>query len=381
MSGPLSGIKVLEITGLGPGPFCGMLLSDLGAEVTRIDRLDRGRMFAPTDTRFDVMARGRTSIAVDLKNPGGIQVVLRLVESADALFEGMRPGVAERLGIGPDECLARNPGLVYGRMTGWGQEGPWAGMAGHDIDYIALSGMLHAIGGRGKAPSIPLNLVGDFGGGGLMLAFGLVCALLEAKTSGEGQVVDAAMVDGASTLGTMIFGLAGSGAWTPERGTNLLDGGAPFYDVYETADGGHMAVGAIEPQFYAALLEGLGLPAEDVAGQWDMAQWQTMRERMAAIFRTRDRDDWASAFAGTDACVAPILSMWEAPHHPHVAARSTLIDLDGVTQPAPAPRFSRTPGAVRNPPVERGSGTDDILSGAGFEEAEIAALRELGAVG
>ncbi len=381
MSGPLSGITVLEITGLGPGPYCGMLLSDLGADVIRIDRLDGGRMFTATEATFDVLARGRRSVAVDLKHPEGAEVVLRLVERADALYEGMRPGVAERLGIGPDACLGRNPALVYGRMTGWGQDGPWAGMAGHDIDYIAVTGLLHAIGEQGRAPAIPLNLVGDFGGGGLMLAFGIVCALLESKTSGAGQVVDAAMVDGASSLGAMIYGMAASGIWGPERGTNLLDGGAPFYDVYETADGRHVAVGAIEPQFYASLLGVLGLPADDAAVQFDTSMWQSTRERFAAVFRTRTRDEWASAFAGTDACVAPVLSMWEAPSHPQMAARSTLTDIDGVTQPAPAPRFSRTPGSVRHPPGVPGAATAAILEGAGFSRAEIERLRSAGAVG
>lgn len=380
MSGPLSGVTVLEVTGLGPGPLCGMLLADLGADVIRIDRLDAGRMFTATEVRFDVMARGRRSIALDLKQPDAAEVVLRLVEDADAMFEGMRPGVAERLGIGPDACLARNPRLVYGRMTGWGQDGPWASMAGHDIDYIALTGMLHAIGPANRPPSIPLNLVGDFGGGGLLLAFGIVCGVLEARTSGRGQVIDAAMVDGSSMLGAMIFGLAASGAWRPERGTNLLDGGAPFYDVYETADGEHMAVGAIEPQFYAALLEALGLPPEDAAEQWNVALWQSTRERMAAIFRTRARDAWAEVFAGTDACVAPVLSMWEAPHHPHLVARGTFIDVDGVTQPGPAPRFSRTPGAVRTAPVEPGSSTDEILGAAGFTTVEIEQLRTDGLI-
>lgn len=380
MSGPLSGIKVLEIAGLGPGPFCGMLLADLGAEVIRVDRIDRSRMFAVAEPRFDVLARGRASVALNLRDPRGADVVLRLVENADALFEGMRPGVAERLGIGPDECLARNPGLVYGRMTGWGQDGPWAGMAGHDIDYIALTGMLHAIGGRNRPPTIPLNLVGDFGGGGLMLAFGIVCALLEARVSGQGQVVDAAMVDGASTLGAMIFGLAGSGVWTAERGTNLLDGGAPFYDVYETSDGEHMAVGAIEPQFYAALLDGLAIPAEELAGQWEIDGWPTTRERIATAFRSRSRAEWTEVFTGSDACVAPILSMWEAPTHPQMAFRQSLVELDGVTQPAPAPRFSRTPGSIRNGPVMPGSDTEGILTESGFSAAELAALREDGVI-
>lgn len=375
MSGPLSGITVLEITGLGPGPLCGMLLSDLGAHVVRVDRINNDRMFAATEPRFDVMARGRSSIAVDLKSEAGAEVVLRLAETADAIFEGMRPGVAEKLGIGPDACLARNPSIVYGRMTGWGQEGPWAGMAGHDIDYLALTGLLHAIGGREGPPTIPLNLVADFGGGGLMLAFGIVCALLEAKMSGRGQVVDAAMVDGASTLGTMLFGFAAAGIWRPERGTNFLDGGAPFYAVYETSDGEHMAVGAIEPQFYAVLLDLLGLPDEDAASQWDTSLWQSTRERLAVAFRAKTRTEWTSVFSGTDACVAPVLSMWEAKDHPHMAARATLIEIDGVTQPSPAPRFSRTPGAVRHPPAEPGSDTEEVLRGVGFTPEEIDGLR------
>lgn len=380
MSGPLSGIKVLEIAGLGPGPFCGMLLADLGAEVIRIDRIDQSRMFTVSEPRFDVLARGRSSVAVDLRDPRGAGIVLRLVEGVDAMFEGMRPGVAERLGIGPEECLERNPALVYGRMTGWGQEGPWAGMAGHDIDYIALTGMLHAIGGRERPPTIPLNLVGDFGGGGLMLAFGIVCALLEARVSGQGQVVDAAMVDGASTLGAMIFGLAGSGAWTPERGANLLDGGTPFYDVYETADGEHMAVGAIEPQFYTALLDGLGIPIEENVDQWDITNWSTTRERIATAFRARTRDEWTETFVGSDACVAPILSMWEAPSHPHMESRGTFIELEGVIQPAPAPRFSRTPGSIRHSPVTPGSDTARLLAGVGFSVSELAVLREDGVI-
>lgn len=380
MSGPLSGVTVIEIAGLGPGPFCGMLLADLGADVIRVDRKDASGMFAASAQPFDVLARGRRSIALDLKQPGGAEVVLRLVERADALFEGMRPGVAERLGIGPADCHDRNPALVYGRMTGWGQEGPWASMAGHDIDYIALSGMLDAIGPRGGPPVPPLNLVGDFGGGGLMLAFGLLAGILEARRGGIGQVVDAAMVDGSATLGAMIFGLRGAGRWNGPRGTNLLDGGTPFYAVYETSDGGHMAVGALEPQFYAALLDGLGLPAEDAADQWDTSLWQTTRERFAARFATRTRDEWTEVFAGTDACVAPVLGMGEVADHPHMAARGTIVEVGGIAQPAPAPRFSRTPAGAPEAPSAPGSATSELLEWAGFSAEERTRLEDSGVV-
>ncbi len=380
MTGPLGGVTVIEIAGLGPGPFCGMLLADLGADVIRVDRKDPSGMFPAAAQPFDVLARGRRSIAVDLKVEGGAEVVLRLAERADALFEGMRPGVAERLGIGPDDCLGRNPSLVYGRMTGWGQEGPWSGMAGHDIDYVALTGMLDAIGAAGGPPVPPLNLVGDFGGGGLMLAFGLLAGILDARASGRGQVVDAAMVDGATTLGAMIFGLRAAGQWAGGRGGNLLDGGAPFYSVYETADGRHMAVGAIEPQFYAALLDGLGLPAEDGADQWVTPLWQATRERIAGRFRTKTREEWAEVFAGTDACVAPILDMGEAAEHPHMTARGTIVEVEGVAQPAPAPRFSRTPASPPTPPTPPGSDTDAVLSWAGFDGVERDRLRTHGVV-
>jgi len=382
MSGPLSGITVVEIVGLGPGPFCGMLLADLGADVIRVDRVDPGRMFRPTDNHAtDVMARSRRSIALDLKHPDGVDVVLGLAARSDALFEGMRPGVAERLGIGPEACLAVNPALVYGRMTGWGQEGPWAAMAGHDIDYIALTGMLGAIGTAGGPPVPPLNLLGDFGGGGLMLAFGMLAGLLHARATGEGQVVDAAMVDGASVLGAMVFGLAAAGGWSPERGTNLLDGGAPFYAVYQAGDGGYVAVGAIEPQFFAVLLDGLGLPAELAAEQWDRDRWPAHRDTIAAAFACRGRDEWADVFAGTDACVAPVLSYEEAPQQPHLAARGTFVEVAGVIQPAPAPRFSGTPSSHPEAPVGPGTHTDELLAELGHPPDAIAALRAAGVVG
>jgi alpha-methylacyl-CoA racemase len=381
MSGPLTGVRVVEIAGIGPGPFCAMMLADMGAEVLRVDRASA---VVPPD-RFEpppdhALLRGRRSVAVDLKHPEGAAIVLRLVETADALIEGFRPGVAERLGIGPEPCLARNPRLVYGRMTGWGQEGPYASQPGHDINYIALTGVLHAIGRAGDGPTPPLNVVGDFGGGGMLLAFGIVCALLEARTSGAGQVVDAAMVDGAALLGTMLHGMRRAGTWSNERGTNLLDGGAPFYDVYETADGGWISIGSIEPQFYAALLEALGLRKADLPAQHDRARWPEMKARFAEIFRSRTRAEWEARLAQAGICFAPVLDPDEALEHPHMVARSTFVDVGGVRQPAPAPRFSRTPGAVASPPPMPGEHTDDALRDWGLAEGEIARLREAGAI-
>ncbi len=383
MKGPLSGLKILEIAALGPAPFCAMLLSDLGAEVVRIDRpgpAERGVL--GVDPRLDLLQRGRRSLAVDLKHPGGAGTVLRLVERADALIEGFRPGVAERLGIGPDVCLERNPKLVYGRMTGWGQEGPLAPAVGHDINYIALSGALHAIGRAGERPVPPINLVGDFGGGALYLAVGVLSALLEASRSGRGQVVDAAMVDGAASLLTMVCGMAAGGLWDPHRpGTNLLDGGSPFYDTYETADGKYLALGALEPRFYADFLRRTGLDSEDLPSQADVARWPELRRRFTELFRTRTRDEWCALLEGTESCVAPVLSFAEAPEHPHLAARGTYVEVDGVTQPAPAPRFSRTPGAIQGPPELPGQSTDAVLGDWGFAPGEIARLREERVVG
>lgn len=374
--GPLTGFRILEIAGLGPAPFCAMLLSDLGAEVVRVDRLaPPGRGVLDVDPRLDLLQRGRRSLAVDLKHPRGAETVLRLVEKADALIEGFRPGVAERLGIGPEDCLARNPRLVYGRMTGWGQEGPLASAVGHDIDYIALSGALHAIGRAGEKPVLPLNLVGDFGGGALYLAVGILSALLEASRSGQGQVVDAAMVDGAASLLTMFYGMSAAGTWFDERGVNLLDGGSPFYDTYETADGKYLAVGALEPRFYAELLRLTGLEGEELPEQADLFRWPELRQRFAEVFRQRTRDEWCAILEGTEACVAPVLSLSEAPKHPHMAARGTFVEVDGVTQPAPAPRFSRTPGAIQRPPEPPGASTDEVLSGWGFAAEEIERLR------
>jgi alpha-methylacyl-CoA racemase len=374
--GPLAGVRVVELAGIGPGPFCAMLLADLGAEVLRVDRPAAARTSWPT-----VLARGRRSVAVDLKHPDGAGVVLDLVAAADALVEGFRPGVAERLGIGPDACLARNPRLVYGRVTGWGQEGPWRHAAGHDIDYIALAGALHPVGPAGGPPVPPLNLVGDFGGGGMLLALGVVAALLERGRSGAGQVVDAAMVDGAALLTTQFHELLAGGLWRERRGSNLLDGGAPFYGVYETADGRHLAVGALEPQFYAELLRRLGLDAGDLPDQLDRDGWPLLRQRLAALFRTRTLDEWCELLAGTDACVAPVLGLGEAPAHPHNRARGTFADVGGVVQPAPAPRFSRTPCDPPTPAARPGEHTDRALTDWGVPAEKVARLRATGAIG
>lgn len=373
--GPLAGIKVIELAGIGPGPFCGMLLSDMGAEVIRVDRAGGGGRRAR-----DVLARGRKSIAVDLKNPAGRDTVLKLCESADALFEGFRPGVTERLGLGPEECMARNPALVYGRMTGWGQEGPLAQAAGHDINYIALAGALHAIGPQGGKPVPPLNLVGDFGGGGMVLAFGLVCAMLEAGKSHKGQVVDAAMVDGAAVLMAMFFSMQAGGAWKDVRGANLLDGAAPFYDTYETSDGKYISVGSIEPQFYALLVEKAGVDPDEFSGQMDQSRWPAYKEKLTAVFKSKSRDEWCALMEGTDVCFAPVLSLGEVAEHPHNKHRGTFTDLEGVIQPAPAPRFSRTEAALTGGARLPGEDTRTVLSAGGFSDGEIDSLIADGAV-
>jgi alpha-methylacyl-CoA racemase len=364
-SGPLTGVRVIELAGIGPGPTAAMMLADMGAEVLRIDRPTalNAAAFAP----YDIPGRGRQAAVIDLRRPEAAEVVLTLVESADILIEGNRPGVTERLGIGPDACLARNPRLVYGRMTGWGQHGPWSSMAGHDIGYIALSGALHAIGPAGR-PVIPLNLIGDFGGGSTYLVMGVLAALLAARTSGQGQVVDAAITDGASSLMSFLYGMHASGSWVDDRASNMLDGGLAWYDVYETSDGKWLAVGALEPQFYQALLDGLGLTAQEAPQ--DRGQSEALRERFAAIFATRTRDEWMDVFGGTDACVAPVLSMTEAPKHPHNAARETFIEIDGIVHPAPAPRFSRTPSAVSGPAAPPGSHTVQALTDWGVPDVE-----------
>jgi alpha-methylacyl-CoA racemase len=378
--GPLAGIKVIEIAGIGPGPFCAMMLADMGADVVRVDRVGNVQGGDPADPPKDVLNRGRRSIGIDLKSPDGIDTVLTLVEGADALLEGFRPGVAERLGIGPEDCSSRNPRLVYGRMTGWGQDGPYAQAAGHDINYIALAGALGPIGRAGEAPVPPLNLVGDFGGGGMLLAFGMVCALLEAKSSGEGQVVDAAMVDGSAVLTTMFHAMKAMGVWSDERGTNLLDTGAPFYDVYETADGEYISLGSLEPQFFAELVERTGLGGEGGVKQGDRSAWPAMRTELAEIVRGRTREEWDELMAASDVCYAPVLSLSEAPLHPHNQARGTFTEVAGVVQPAPAPRFSRTGPEISGPPAHAGQHTDEVLTDAGLSPERISELRDAGAV-
>jgi len=372
--GPLAGLRVVEFEAIGPGPFAGMMLADMGADVLLLDRPVDADLGIGQQRRFDVMRRGRRSLVVDLKTPAGIATALRVCDKADALIEGFRPGVMERLGLGPDVVLARNPRLVYGRMTGWGQRGPLAERAGHDIDYIAVAGVLNAIGRAGDAPLPPLNLVGDFGGGGLLLAFGIACGVIEARTSGRGQVVDAAMVDGAALLAAMFSGFMASGIWRDERGTNILDSGAPWYDTYETRDGRHVAVGAIEAKFYAELLARLGLDAALARTQHDRATWPALRATLAARFREKTRDEWSDVFAGADACVAPVLTFAESRAHPQVVARAGAIELGGFAQPAPAPRFARTPAAATRPPPERGSGGAEALAEWGFDAEEIARL-------
>ncbi len=378
--GPLAGIKVLELAGIGPGPLCCMLLSDMGAEVVRVDRIEPGGLGVGNLPKFDLLGRGRRSVAIDLRKKEGAQTVLRLVERADGLVEGFRPGVTERLGIGPAECLARNPRLVYGRMTGWGQEGPLAHAAGHDINYISLVGALHSVGRAGEAPVPPLNLVGDYGGGGIYLAFGVVCGLLEASKSGRGQVVDAAMVDGAASLMTMFYALRAMGIWTDRRGENLLDTGAHFYEVYETADGNYISVGAIEEKFYAELLHLTGLEGKSLPSQMDRVKWPEMKETLASVFKRKTRDEWCAILEGTDACFAPVLSMEEAPRHPHNVARGTFVEVDGIIQPGPAPRFSRTQEEVQGPPPKPGQHTDKVLAEWGFGPEEIRTLHASGVV-
>lgn len=376
--GPLAGLRVIEMAGLGPAPFAGMMLSDLGADVLRIDR----KAAASADAFDAVKAtnfidRGRRSIALDLKHPEGVAAALDLIAGADAVIEGFRPGVMERLGLGPDVCLARNPKLVFGRVTGWGQSGPLAMTAGHDINYIALTGALHTIGAA-ERPLPPLNLVGDFGGGALPLVIGLLAALWEAQRSGQGQVVDAAMTDGVAVLSTMIYGFKANGLWRDEREANLLDGGAPFYGCYACADGKHVAVGALEPQFFAALMKGLGLDPSLGADRWSRKAWPALRSALTEAFARRPRDEWAALFAQTDACVTPVLSLGEAPHHPHNVARSAYRAGAGGAEPQPAPRFSRTVPEIAGPPPTPGEDGEAILRECGFGEARIAALRSAG---
>jgi alpha-methylacyl-CoA racemase len=372
--GPLAGMKVLEFAGIGPGPFCGMLLCDLGADVVRIDRKGAG-----SRGRSDVTARGRRSVAMDLKAPAAVEACLKLMERADAAFEGFRPGVMERLGLGPDLALARNAKLVYGRMTGWGQSGPLATAAGHDMNYIAISGALHAIGTRDK-PIPPLNLVGDFGGGALYLAFGLLAGIIHARATGQGQVIDCAMSDGAASLMAMFYGFKGAGMWKEERRSNLLDGGAHFYDTYQCADGRWISIGSIEPQFYALLLEKTGISDPAFTAQMDRAQWPELHERLASVIAQKTQAQWREVMEGSDVCFAPVLDLDEAPRHPHNVARGTFVEVEGVVQPAPAPRFSATPGVVVGPPPAIGEHTAEALGDWGFSSREIEILLSAGAI-
>ncbi len=380
--GALSGLRIVEVAGIGPGPFTAMMLADMGADVIRVDRSAQVRGGDPALPPGDSLNRGRRSIGLDLKSPDGVETLLRLCEQADGLIEGFRPGVAERLGFGPDVVLARNPKLVFGRMTGWGQEGPYALTAGHDINYIALAGVLDTFRRDGGQPTPPINMVGDFGGGGMLLAYGMVCAILSAKLGGEGQVVNAAMVDGSATLMSMIWAFKGMGIWDSEApGTNLLDTGTHFYDTYECADGRWVSIGSIEPQFYAELLKYTGLEGEDLPSQMDKSQWGALKERLGAIFKTKTRDEWSEIMEGTDVCFAPVLSMDEATRHPHNVERGTFLTLNGIVQPAPAPRFSVTPGEVQRPPAHAGQHTDEILEDwLGLDSDSIAELRSTGAV-
>ncbi|ALL13427.1 CaiB/BaiF CoA transferase family protein [Caulobacter henricii] len=373
--GPLSGLKIVEFAGIGPGPFCGMLLSDLGADVVRIDRKGQGRGGSPAD----VTARGRRSVALDLKQPESIEACLTLLEGADGLIEGFRPGVMERLGLGPDVALARNPKLVYGRMTGWGQFGPYAKAAGHDMNYIAITGALDAIGTTDK-PVPPLNLVGDFGGGALYLAFGLLAGIIHARSSGEGQVIDCAMSDGAASLMAMFYGFKAGGMWSDGRRANLLDGGAHFYDTYQCSDGGWISIGSIEPQFYLLLLEKTGITDPQFQHQMSRDEWPELRDKLAAVIRTKTRDEWCELMDGTDVCFAPVLSMEEAPRHAHNSARETFVEVAGVIQPAPAPRFSATPGKIQGPPPKVGGDNETALRDWGFTVEAIDALKAKGAL-
>ncbi|MCX7585273.1 CaiB/BaiF CoA transferase family protein [Phenylobacterium sp. 58.2.17] len=372
--GPLSGLKVVEFAGIGPGPFCGMLLSDLGADVVRIDRKGQGR-----SSPADITSRGRRSIGLDLKNPAAIETCLKLMEGADAVFEGFRPGVMERLGLGPDVALKRNPKLVYGRMTGWGQFGPYANAAGHDMNYIAITGALHAIG-TGDKPIPPLNLVGDFGGGALYLAFGLLAGVLNARQTGQGQVIDCAMSDGAASLMAMFYGFKASGMWKEERRANLLDGGAHFYDTYQCADGKWISIGSIEPQFYALLLEKTGINDPAFAAQMDRGAWNDLRGKLAHVIAQKTQAEWCEIMDATDVCFAPVLDLDAAPKHPHNVARQTFVELGGVVQPAPAPRFSATPGEIQGPPPAIGAHDREALADWGFSPAAIDELKAAGAL-
>lgn len=374
--GALKGIRVIEMAGIGPGPFCAMMLSDMGAEVIRIDRLAH----QGTGDRAHVLNRGRKSVAMDLKHPQAVAAALKLIASADVLIEGFRPGVMERLGLGPEPCLESNPRLVYGRMTGWGQEGPLAQVAGHDINYISVAGALGAMGYADRPPAPPLNLVGDFGGGAMYLLAGILAALVERQSSGQGQVIDAAMTDGTASLLTPFYGLMAMNQWTTERFSNRLDGGAYYYGSYECADGHYISIGSLEPQFYALLLEKCEISDPEFQNQLDSETWPAKRAKLEALFKTRTRDQWCELLEGTDVCFGPVLNLQEAPRHPHNQARKTFVEFEGVTQPAPAPRFSRTPGAIQSSAAIAGEHTEEVLEGWGFSAAEIAALRDAQAI-
>ena len=375
--GPLQGLKVIELAGIGPGPFCGMMLADMGAEVIRVDRPGGNPSAAGG---HDILFRNRKSIAVNLKSPEGVETILKLCEQADAIFEGYRPGVAERLGVGPEQCMARNEKLVYGRMTGWGQTGPLSKSAGHDINYISISGALHAVGRAGEKPMPPLNLFGDFGGGGMMMAYGIVCALLEAQRSGEGQVIDCSMHEGSAALMAMFYGLKANGLFTDNRGTHMLDTGAHFYDVYETKDGKYISIGSIEPQFYELLKEKAQLSLDDFGVQMNPTMWPEQKQKMEAVFKSKTRDEWCEIMEGSDVCFAPVLGLAEAPSHPHNVARNSFIEVEGVVQHAPTPRFSRTPSSPPTPMRTPGTHTKETLLAFGFDEAEVEGLLSSGAV-
>jgi alpha-methylacyl-CoA racemase len=375
--GPLEGVKILEVGGIGPGPFCGMMLSDMGADIVRVERPGG---LSLTEPKYELLSRNRRSIFIDLRKPEGVAALLKMVEQVDALQEGFRPGVMEKLGLGPDVCLKHNPKLVYGRMTGFGQEGPLAKAAGHDINYISMSGALHAIGRKGEKPVPPLNLVGDFGGGGMLLAFGMVCALLEARKSGQGQVVDTAMIDGSAALMTMIYGLKAAGLWVDRCGVNLLDTGAHFYDTYETADGKYISIGSIEPQFYALLLELAEIDDPEFKEQLDLTKWPGLKTKLDTLFKTKTRDEWCDLMEGSDICFAPVLSLEEAPRHPHNQARKTFVEVEGVVQPAPAPRFSRTKPELKTTPPIPGQDTLRVLEDFGLTPGEIEDLKQSGVI-
>lgn len=379
--GPLTGLKVIEMAGIGPGPMCAMLLADLGAKVLRVDRVEPSGLGSPRPPRSNVLLRNRDILALDLKKPASVELTLKLIADADMVIEGFRPGVMERLGLGPDVCLARNPKLIFGRVTGWGQEGPMALAAGHDIDYIALTGALHAIGRAGQKPVPPLNLVGDYGGGALYLAFGMMAAWYEMKRSGQGQVVDTAMVDGAANLMASAFGALGGGVWNDEREANITDGGSPFYDVYECSDGKYLACGPIEAKFYAEFLGRIGFDVAKMPPQHDRKYWAETKARIAAALRTKTRDEWADLLQTTDSCVAPVLTMTEAPLHPHNVARNAFVTVDGIVQPAPAPRFSRSVPPMPTPPSTPDPKRAGEVLGDWLPAAEIAAARASGAIG